>query len=244
MSKLEQREDMRCNGVCITYPGRHGLTLAEENFLKRIMPSMQSGVFFDVGANAGNYSSYVRNLAPKALIYAFEPHPSTFRALKKTAESKKFTAVNKAVSASPGQTVLYDFSTGDGSTQASLSKDAVQLFSATIVAHEIECTSIDDFLEENRIAEIDFLKIDTEGLDLEVLKGSRIALSRRRIKIIQFEFVQANITARVSMRDFFEVLSGHHLYRLCLNGGLMPIEPYDTKTCEIFATQNIIALPA
>lgn len=40
-----------------------------------------------------------------------------------------------------------------------------------------------------------------------------------------------------------EVLDGFHLYRLCLNGAVMPLRRYDVKRCEIYVTHNIVALP-
>jgi hypothetical protein len=44
---------LRCNGIAITFRGRHGLTAAEEQFLFRIKDRLQNGVLLDVGANHG-----------------------------------------------------------------------------------------------------------------------------------------------------------------------------------------------
>jgi|GEM_PF-2873413 len=74
---------LRCNGIAINYPGRDGLTVAEERFLGRIAAEIKGGVVFDVGANVGAYSQALLRLAPGAEIHAFEPHPSTFRRLAK-----------------------------------------------------------------------------------------------------------------------------------------------------------------
>ena len=68
-------------------------------------------------------------------------------------------------------------------------------------------------------------------------------MGRGAIRAIQFEFIPADIALHVSMRDFFEVLDGFRLHRLCLNGTLMPLARYDVKRCEIYVTQNIVALP-
>ena len=92
------------------------------------------------------------------------------------------------------------------------------------------------------ISAIDLLKIDTEGFDLNVLRGAKGALDRGAIKVIQFEFIPADIAMRVTMRDFFEILHGYKLFRLCLNGDLMPLRRYDVKRCEIYVTHNIIAV--
>ena len=87
------------------------------------------------------------------------------------------------------------------------------------------------------------LKIDTEGHDLDVLRGARQAIARRAIKLIQFEFIPANVATRVFMRDFFNALAGYRLHRLCLNGDLLPLGNYDVKRCEVFVTHNLVAIP-
>jgi hypothetical protein len=45
------------------------------------------------------------------------------------------------------------------------------------------------------------------------------------------------------MRDFIAALPRHRIHRICLNGELLPLAPYDVKRCEVYAMQNLIALP-
>jgi FkbM family methyltransferase len=235
---------LRCNGIAITFAGREGLTKAEENFLRRVRDRLQGGVLIDIGANHGAYARMLRRMAPSARVIAFEPHPLTFDHLQRsTVAISGIELVNKALGADSGEFNLYDFREADGSTQASLSEAAVALYSTDIVEHRVCCTTVDEFMAEAELARIDFLKIDTEGHDLSVLKGARYALREKRIGMIQFEFVPANIATGVSMRDFFEVLSGYRIGRLCLNGALRPLDSYDVKRCEIYVTQNLIAEP-
>jgi FkbM family methyltransferase len=235
---------LRCNGIAITFGGKQGLTRAEENFLARNKARFQSGVLLDVGANHGAYSRLLYKLAPAARIIAFEPHPSTFAILSELMRNlPSVVLVNKAVGDEPGALTLYDFRFSDGSTQASLSEAAVALYSDDIVAHSVDCTTIDDFMTESGIGRIEFLKIDTEGHDLAVLKGARNALRDRRIGMIQFEFIPANVATGATMHGFFEALDGYRISRLCLNGELRLLEPYDVKRCEIYVTHNLIAIP-
>jgi FkbM family methyltransferase len=236
---------LRCSGIAITFGGKAGLTQAEENFLERNKARFQGGILFDIGANHGAYARMLRNLAPTAKVIAFEPHPKTFGVLRDLmADMPSVDLVNKAVGDSSGQMSLYDFRFSDGSTQASLSEAAIELYSDEVVEHRVECTTVDEFMAETGIDRIDLLKIDTEGHDLSVLKGARNALRDRKIGMIQFEFIPANITTGATMRGFFEELRGYRIGRLCLNGTLRPLEPYDVKRCEIYITQNLIAVPA
>ena len=235
---------LRCNGIAITFAGKAGLTRAEEHFLHRNKDRFQDGILFDVGANHGAYALILNKLAPTARIFAFEPHPTTFEFLRlRTASSPPIRAVNKAVADKAGRLKLCDFRSEDGSTQASLSESAVALYSSDIVEHSVDCTSIDQYMAEEGLDCIDLLKIDTEGHDLSVLEGARNALLRKKIRMIQFEFIPANIATGATMHGFFEALRGYRIGRLCLNGTVRWLEPYDVKRCEIYVTHNLIAIP-
>jgi FkbM family methyltransferase len=234
---------LRCNGIAIDFPGRHELNIAEERFLRRAAPSLQRGVLLDVGANMGCYAAYLRKLAPDATIYAFEPHPATFARMSAQVSSCGVRPVRQALSDEAGITQLFDFEARDGSTQASLSRAAVEIFDSGVVGHEVTSTTLDAFLDAEGIQEVTFLKVDTEGFDLKVLRGAARAIREKRIRLLQFEFIPANIATHATMRDFFEALPGYDIYRICLNGELLPLFPYDVKRCEIYVTQNLIAKP-
>ena len=233
---------LRWNGFAIGFQGRHGLSHAEERFLMRRLPGIGNGVLFDVGANHGAYARLLRRLSPGSRIHAFEPHPKTFASLQQHVAGLHVTLVNMAVSDRSGTMQLHDFAQADGSTQASLAQAAVGMFDHDTVSHTVNVTTIDAYMAQAGIDEIDLLKIDTEGFDINVLRGARSALDRGAIKAIQFEFIPADIAMRVTMRDFFEILHGYMLFRLCLNGGLMPLRRYDVKRCEVYVTHNIVAL--
>lgn len=233
---------LRWNGFAIGFQGRHGLSHAEERFLSRRLPVMGDGMLFDVGANHGSYTRFLRRLSPGSRIHAFEPHPKTFAVLEQRVAGPLVTLVNMAVSDSSGTMQLHDFAEADGSTQASLAQASVGLFDPNTVSHTVEATTIDAYMAQAGIDTIDLLKIDTEGFDINVLRGAKSALGRGAIKAIQFEFIPADIAMRVTMRDFFEILHGYKLFRLCLNGNLMPLRRYDVKRCEVYVIHNIVAL--
>ena len=234
---------LRCNGIAINFKGRHGLTAGEENFLRRYVPNIAGGVLLDVGANQGAYTRFLHALAPHSPVYAFEPHPQTFRQLQAATILPNVMLLNQALGEQEGCVSLFDQAADDGSTQASLSRAAVGLFTPDIVEHQVSCTTLDVFLAQQGISDVALLKIDTEGHDLSVLKGAAKAISERRIHAIQFEFIAANIATRVSMRDIFDALSGYKLHRLCMNGDLLPMPSYDVKRHEIYVTHNLVALP-
>lgn len=244
VTRLIHEFALRCNGIGNNATGPSGLTRGEERFLRRAASGLQGGVVLDVGANVGDYAVYVRRLAPEAQIIAFEPHPSTYRRLGQIAKIHRFEAIDSAASDVVGTVTLYDFPDTDGSTQASLDPDVIHLHGGlTPVSHQVACTTLDAFAEARRIETISLLKVDTEGFDLNVIRGARRLLAEHRIRLVHFEFIGSNVVRRVAMRDFFEVLEegGYRIARICLNGMLAPLGSYSPKLHEIFARHNLVA---
>jgi hypothetical protein len=100
--------------------------------------------------------------------------------------------------------------------------------------------TLDAYCLENHIEQIDFLKIDTEGYELFVLKGARHMLEQNRIRVVQFEFNEMNVVSRVFLKDFYDILPGFRFYRI-RQGSLMPLGPY-AALHEIFQYQNLLAI--
>ena len=75
----------------------------------------------------------------------------------------------------------------------------------------------DDFLAETGLPELDLLKIDTEGHDLQVLIGFTAALDRKAIRFLQVEAgMNATNLRHVPIQHFMQFLEplGYHLYRI------------------------------
>ena len=109
------------------------------------------------------------------------------------------------------------------------------------VKYEIEIRTIDAFVEENGIAKIDLLKIDTEGCEYDILLGASSVLAARKVKLIHFEFNEMNVVSRVFFRDFLCLLRDFDLFRM-LRGGLIHLHEYRPVENELFAYQNILAI--
>lgn len=233
---------LRLNGFAITFRGREHLTMAEERFLARMLPGLGDGAVLDVGANNGHYAEFLRRRLPSHRILAFEPHPRTYAALVARLSGQPIETHNLALSDQVGTLPLHDFADEDGSTQASLSAASVGLFDGGVVSHDVEVTTLDRFAAAHAIGRVAFLKLDTEGHDINVLHGAREMLAGDRIDVIQFEFIPANVGARVFMRDFFQALPGYDLHRLMLDGSLLPMPTYDVKRHEVFVIHNLVAI--
>ena len=100
----------------------------------------------------------------------------------------------------------------------------------------------DDYITNNRITNIDLLKIDTEGYELNVLKGFKKSLSKKLIKNIQFEFSNASLELKESFRDYYRFLyeHGYNLSVIKPNVNLMVINDYN-EIFENYYTTNFVA---
>lgn len=222
---------------------RSSASSGELSFLKRYLPS-KSGAVIDVGANIGGYSKEVHRINDALSVYAFEPHPKTFMELQKHFNGVNgITIFNQGLSSAKGTLKLYDYPSNDGSQHASLFEEVITDIhgSGSVVSHEVDLITLDDFVAANAISEISLLKVDTEGNELEVLKGARDTLERGIIKAVHFEFNEMNVISRTYFRDFEKTLTGFRLYRLLPNE-MLEIQKYNPLYCELFAFQNIVAI--
>jgi FkbM family methyltransferase len=215
----------------------------ERTFLKNVLSKgSETLTVIDIGANVGNYSIRVKELAKTAKVYAFEPHPETHERLKANASAFDFIPVRKGCGDKSETLKFYDYQEGSGSEHASLLKGVIEdIHHAKSKEFEIEVIRLDDFIEQEKIDKIDLLKIDTEGYEYSVLIGCEKAIAKGKIEVIHFEFNSMNMISRVFIRDFTKLLPQYGLYRI-LENGLIPIETDRILMSEIFGWQNIVAI--
>ncbi len=225
----------------LNYQGEY-LT-GEKAWLRGYLKDKVKPIVLDVGANVGNYSKNVLSSNANCSIFAFEPHPITFKKLVANISSSQFKAFNVGVGIEKSTLSLYDYDTKDGSAHASLYKDVIKdLHKGNPISHSVEVIKLDGFLADKSLQVIDLLKIDTEGNEFNVLLGCKEFLNNRKIKAIHFEFNEMNIISKVSFKDFWDYLNEYDFYRILPGGGLLKIKNYAPINCEIYAFQNIVAL--
>lgn len=216
----------------------------ERFFINKVLKDYLKGpnpVLLDVGANIGKYAIALSREFPDAKIFSFEPNKNTFDILKQNVKEKA-ECINAGLGSELKTGKIYTYEDSVTSEHASIYSDVFKVFheAKKIVDLDFEMITVDNFCTQRGIKEIDLLKIDTEGNELEVLKGCGKMLSEDRIKIIQFEFGECDVFSRVFLRDFYEMLSNYRIYRLNSNS-LIPLFEYKS-TNEIFRFQNFIAI--
>ena len=146
------------------------------------IPTYNAKVVFDVGANIGQSSLTYLKQFPNSTVYCFEPITETFLKLKRNVISSRvvFNQLALGESNSTGIMVL----TGTPDTYHIINNHTNPRQEKT---ETVNITYIDHFCNTNKIEQINYLKIDTEGFDLHVLMGSRKMLGQQKIDFIEVE---------------------------------------------------------
>ncbi len=81
---------------------------------------------------------------------------------------------------------------------------------------KVKLDTIKNYCNEQNISEIDYMKLDVEGHELEVFKGGRDLFINAQVNIIQFEYGGCNIDSRVLLKDIFEFFKGmdYNFYKI------------------------------
>lgn len=214
--------------------------ISGEKHLLKYLAKKNIRTIFDVGANTGQFASLTLKNNPNANIYSFEPHPISFAKLN-LLKSSNFRCFNIGLGAVNSKMTLYDYKNNQGSEHAALNKDVItNVHDGEASEIEVDIVRIDDFCAEHNVEQVDLLKIDVEGFELDVLKGAENLIKSKKIKYIQFEFNANNLISRTTLRDFEDLLKEYHLYRLIPNG-FQPLNNEKMLFKEIYVFQNIFA---
>ena len=224
-----------------------GNVSGENTFIYKILPQIlqnkEQPILFDVGLNEGRYSKKLLSTFPTSRIYGFEPGAATLgRAKARLAAGADIVLEPMAVSDADGEIEIYDYADKDGSSHVSPYKEVLteQHHAIDTVSYRVPCVSLDRYFIDHGVVEIDFIKIDTEGHEISVLRGCSKLLQEGRIGVVQFEFNEMNVISRTFLRDFYTALEDFVFYRL-RSDGLIPLGKCDAKN-EIIKFQNIIAI--
>jgi FkbM family methyltransferase len=146
-------------------------------FLERLRTRSRPTVV-DVGANIGVHTLRWAAGCPGAHVFSFEPSPPTREALQRNLERNRLgdrvTVVPLALSRQPGTARLLHCRDGAFS---SLREQGRQPVAGTF---EVEVTTLDAFVADRGLSELALVKIDVEGLELEVVEGGAHTLSTLR----------------------------------------------------------------
>lgn len=150
----------------------------EERIFKALPQDVES--IIDIGAHIGVYSIYFGSQFPKAKVLAFEPNPQNYffltkNLIKNNIKNVRTFQLGIAEKSSIRKFISDKYVTGKGSFCED-KQNHIKLRSQKIIEEEIRMCSLDDILAVSELTSIDFLKIDTEGFETNVIKGAQKVL--------------------------------------------------------------------
>ena len=182
----------------------------------------------DIGAQMGLMTKLFSDLVGlEGKVYSFEPTPSTYRLLQKTISINHLSqvvSVNKAVAEKEGKTNFNIFET-EASAGNSLAINTSKLQTKAI---EVDLISVDGFVSEKPIDKVEFIKIDTEGAELAVLKGAEKTIQRDRPNILLALHPKMLNNLGDSLEDVFDLCAAHR-YNISYHGQSMAKNEFIAK---------------
>ena len=198
----------------------------ESNFVNLIKNEINLSL--DIGANIGLYTKLLLEKTNSNVV-SFEPLPEAFNELKKIELkfSKRLKVFNLAIGENSNNLDL--FYENQKSEKASLIQNLEKLsFIKDNNKNKIsvEVRNLDSFNNFFKDQKIDFIKIDTEGFEYEVLKGAQKILETHKPKFIQMEFNWHQLIRNQSLYNISKLVNSYDTFRILPKGSnLIFVDP-------------------
>lgn len=157
-------------------PGSHSA------YLLRLLEHKKINCVLDVGAHYGEFGSLLRKIGFTGQILSFEPTPASFQVVRsRAATDKRWQVINHALGAHDGTVKIHTYNSDffNSLLPPSGNSDCFQDRLQERGTETIEVRRLDSIFSE--LIDIDaepriFLKMDTQGYDVQVFDGSRASL--------------------------------------------------------------------
>jgi len=215
--------------------------------IKVIQEHIYSGnIVFDVGAYVGEWSNEVLKRFPNVIIHQFEPSPESFKNLLKNSQNninpKQIIRNNIVISNKNHPVTFYYYQNCPVlSTTYRRNEKVEKEFNLEVRNKEVNSTTIDIYCGYKGIQHINFLKIDTEGCEFDVIRGSEGLLRNKSINYIQFEYGGCFIDSKTTLKEVFDYLKSfeYGVFKI-LPEGLTEITNF-TPDLENYEYSNFLA---
>lgn len=196
---------------------------------------------FDVGANLGQSATRYLLEFPRSSVYCFEPAADTFAALRDNMARFGAKTFRLALSATTGRGRLAH---DTHPLMYRLLRDG-NAGVPGLESEEVEVETVDHFCLSSAVNHISLLKIDTEGSDLDVLRGSTRMLSAKRVDLVQVEAsMNSRNTRHVALEPFRQLLEpmGYFLFAIYDQVHEWPTKEPHLRRCDpLFVSDRVIA---
>lgn len=193
----------------ISNVGDHYLYFGIKNTVfDHVLPVIKSAeVIADIGANIGTTALFFANQNPQAHIYAFEPHPNSFKKASENIALNRFKnihLINIGLGEQPATLKLYEVNKYNSGMNRILSQNMDNNLSYV----EIVINTFDNFCKKNEIKTLNFVKIDVEGFEYWVIKGGVNTLQKYKpVLFVELNDNSLKEGSQKSAKEFIELLN-------------------------------------
>jgi FkbM family methyltransferase len=150
-----------------------------EAFMSAWFQPKKAEVFIDIGSHVGKYAIWAaKEVGDQGLVVAVEPHPVTFKALRKNAELNSLKNVLSFNMGAYNRSGKLKFHVGGSDSEFSAHETGYEK------SFDVQTKRMDELLiQDLKLKRVDWIKIDVEKAETEVLEGLEETLQRFKPKL-------------------------------------------------------------
>ena len=205
--------------------------------------SQEKKVTFDVGANIGLFTVMLAGL-DNIEVHAFEPIGSTFERLSSNVTFNHFSSnvyLNLTAVGSEQGNVEFDTYADSPAINRLSNTSLVTSQSTAPIRQKVTVITLDGYCQEKGIEQIDFLKIDVEGMEAQVLQGAKKMLKAQKVSGILIEICPNNLKVTGNSVELLHstiLESGYLPYKLSPHG--LPNQLLDISDLKQIVLENVV----
>lgn len=222
-----------------------------DQFLNELI-KLDNPLIFDVGANDGRSVKKFKKIFPNSIIHCFEPDNRVYKILFENYSNNKTIKLNHYGMGRKNEYLEFNsyIDTGKSSFYKLKLDTEFLKYKADVMrvdqrefldsTYQKEIKTIDSYCEENQIDKINFLKIDTQGFEENIIYGANDMIKSNLIDVIQLELIFSSIYEKnLNIYDIERILipNGYKLFGTSQYGNLMTDQNWQ---CDFIYISNSI----
>lgn len=170
-------------------------------------------ILIDIGSNKGQFSLLIKNFFPNIRIYSFEPIKEELEIQKKILSSSKNIKYHNIALGNKNKKIYLNITSRKDSSSilTPIVKNDNQY--KEIEKRSIKLKRLDDIIDGKLIKQPIVMKLDVQGYELEVLRGSRDLLNYISYIILEISY-QKMYENQCSVKKLFDFLNYNNFYEL------------------------------
>lgn len=167
---------------------------------RAISNGMKCDVIYDIGACSGQFSRYIRSIVPSSNFYLFEANIAYFPQLIEP----NFNSYIVTLSNEDDKEVDFwvGLNTGD-----SYYKETTTIYDDK-GSKKMKCTTLDTMIREKNLPIPNFVKIDTQGSELDILSAAKSFMGKTEMILCECPIIEYN-TGAPKMSEYLDFFKSH-----------------------------------